>query len=98
MGHFVITFRLKADSTYDKRYDSFTDKIEEIAESNWRETSSFYAIYADGTAKEICDAIYYGSEFSEDTDTMIVIDLDNNEKATRGNIEYPHTLAKCLGF
>ncbi|MGH8379270.1 hypothetical protein [Pseudomonas sp.] len=98
MGHFVITFRFEYDDDYQDRYDSFTKKVREIATSQWEETSSFYAIEAPGTAESIRDMLYLKTKFSASKDQMLVIDLDNRVKATKGEIKYPNTLAACLGF
>jgi hypothetical protein len=98
MGHFVITFRIKSDDTYQDRYDSFTKKVNEIADKFWEETSSFYAISASGTAQSICDKLYFETDFIESWDQVLVIDLDRKEKALRGPDMYPNTLAACLGF
>jgi hypothetical protein len=98
MGHFVITFRIKSDDTYQDRYDSFTKKINELADKLWDETSSFYAVKAKGSAQSICDSLYFETDFVESRDLMLVVDLDKNEKAFRGPNEYPNTLEACLGF
>ena len=34
----------------------------------------------------------------ESKDQMVVIDLDNRVKAIKGDVKYPNTLEKCLGF
>lgn len=98
MGHFVITFRIKSIDEYQKRYESFTQKVHEIAKKKWEETSSFYAIEADGTAQEICDLLYFKTDFVEAWDQMVVIDLDRRQKAFRGPDMYEHSLGACLGF
>lgn len=98
MGHFVITFRIKSDETYQDRYESFTKKVREISEKFWEETSSFYAIKSTGTAQSVCDQLYFETDFTESKDQMLVIDLVKNEKALRGPDMYPNTLGACLGF
>ncbi|ORM49811.1 hypothetical protein B6D51_01330 [Pseudomonas chlororaphis subsp. chlororaphis] len=98
MGHFIITFRIKDTGSYQKRYDSFVEKVKEISTDRWEETSSFYAITATGTAQEICDTLYLRTDFVEAWDQMVVIDLDRKEKAFRGPDMYEHTLGACLGF
>ncbi|MDH4871992.1 hypothetical protein [Pseudomonas sp. BN515] len=99
MGHFIITFRIKNDAGYQSRYESFTKKVSELAtEGCWEETSSFYALRAKGTASSICSDLYLYTEFDSTKDKMVVIDLDNQEKATKGAIEYPATLEASLGF
>jgi hypothetical protein len=98
MGHFVITFRFESDSGYQKRYDSFVKRVDAIATKTWSETSSFYAIEATGTAESICEDLYLHTGFSVSGDQMLVIDLDKKQKATKGEIKYPHSLTACLGF
>lgn len=98
MGHFVITFRIKSDDDYNKRYASFTERVSKIASRKWEETSSFYAIETTGTAASICTDLYVSSDFNANKDLMVVIDLDRKEKAVKGTPEYPHTLEACLGF
>ena len=99
MANFIVTFRLKSDSTYAYRYESFVERIQHIApEWIWEETSSFYAFEAEGTAESICDDIYYNSSFNEATDSLVVIDLGKRKSFTRGVIESPARLKFCLGF
>lgn len=100
MGHFVITFRFKYDSTYDDRYDSFKKRMEEISQSFWKQTSSFYAIQAEGTAESICYDLYLHTNFMDAKDMMVVVDLDRKKKAYRGDDlkDELAKLEKCLGF
>ena len=99
MAHFIISFRIKSDDTYQERYDSFIQRIAEISkEGAWEETSSFYALEADGNAESVCQDLWLKSKFNAHLDVMLVIDVHNREKATKGEIKYPNTLARCLGF
>jgi len=101
MPHFVVTFRIASDATYQERYESFVDKAREIAGGGgycWEETTSFYAFKAAGTANSVCEALYFGTQFSPFKDTMVVIDLDNRQKAVKGYVQYPHTLDGAIGF
>jgi len=99
MANFILTFRLKADSTYASRYESFVERIHQIApEWVWEETSSFYAFEAEGTAESICDDLYFNSNFNESLDTMVVVDLGARKSFARGVIESPARLRFCLGF
>jgi hypothetical protein len=101
MAHFIISFRIKSDATYQDRYASFTSRVYEIgggSPSVWEETSSFFAIRADGTAASVCSDLYLKTDFDSTKDLMVVIDLDKREKATKGEIKYLSTLAACLGF
>lgn len=99
MAHFIVTFRIKSDSGYQSRYNSFVERVRKVSGlGSWDETSSFYAFEASGTASTICSDLYFNSEFNGDTDTLVVIDLDNRAKATRGVLNYPALLAAGLGF
>ncbi|WP_238911921.1 hypothetical protein [Achromobacter xylosoxidans] len=99
MAHFIVTFRLKNDSTYQDRYDSFVDKVKNIATlSPWDQTSSFFAFRADDTATGICSTLYLQTLFDATKDLMVVIDLDSKQKASKGKIEYPALLELGLGF
>jgi hypothetical protein len=101
MANFIVTFRIKADDDYQSRYDSFVAKAHELAGSpgsTWEETSSFLAFDAPGTAEEVCQKLYFGSDFNASKDVMLVIDLTRRQKASQGNIRYPNMLEACLGF
>lgn len=101
MAHFVVTFRISSDSTYQARYDSFMEKIYELAGgtgATWEETTSFLSFKATGTADSVCDSLYFGSEFNALKDMMVVIDLDARKKAVKGDVKYLGTLSDNLGF
>lgn len=101
MAHFIVTFRIGSNSTYQDRYDSFMGKIYELgggAGPTWDETTSFASFKAVGTAETICNELYYGSKFNAAWDIMVVIDLDAREKATKGEIKYLSILTSSLGF
>lgn len=99
MGNFVITFRFKSDATYQDRYDSFVKKVIEIGSTHpWSETSSFYAIEANETASSLCSRLYLETEFDASKDLMLIVDLKNRTKATKGDVEFPALLKAGLGF
>jgi hypothetical protein len=100
MSTFIITFRIAADNRYQSRYNSFVAAVADISAggSIWQETSSFYALVADGTARSVCDQIYFGSEFDASQDQMVVISLSDQEWASRGEVKYPYSLSASLGF
>jgi hypothetical protein len=101
MAHFIISFRIKSDSDYQNRYESFRRRVETISTGIggvWEETSSFYAIQARNTAQGLCNDLYLNTEFDPSKDIMLVIDVKNQEKATKGAIEYPNSLDSALGF
>lgn len=102
MAHFIVTFRIKNDSTYQDRYDSFVKKAKEFAKySPWDQTTSFLTFEANDktlSASSLCSRLYTESEFNSTKDVMVVIDLDNRKKATKGDIEYEALLSGGLGY
>lgn len=101
MAHFIVTFRIGSNSTYQERYDSFMEKVFELAGgvgATWDETTSFASFKASGTADSICSALYLGSKFNSAWDIMVVIDLDARQKATKGELKYLSLLTHSLGF
>lgn len=101
MAHFIVTFRIGSNSTYQARYDSFVSRIHELAGGTgktWEETTSFAAFKATGTAETVCNDLYLKTDFAEADDLMIVIDLDAKVKATKGKVKYASTLTSALGF
>ena len=100
MANFVITFRIAADNSYQSRYNSFIAAVADVSAgaSIWQETSSFYALVANGTAQTVCDQIYFGSEFDASKDQMVVVSLSDQEWASRGEVKYPYSLSASLGF
>lgn len=99
MAHFIVTFRFKEDAEYSKRYQTFVDRVREIADGyEWDETSSFFTFQALETAESLCSDLYLNAGFSAEKDLMVVIDLDNKTKATKGKLKYEPLLARGLGF
>lgn len=99
MANFILTFRFKSDSTYQDRYDSFVKKVVEIAATHpWAETSSFYALEANESADSLCSRLYLETEFDATKDLMLIVDIKNQTKATKGEIAYPSLLKAGLGF
>ena len=97
--HFIVTFRFKNDATYQDRYDSFIEQANQVATTvPWDQTTSFLAFEAKGTAETVCSDLYLKSAFDSTRDVMVVIDLDNKQKATRGEIEFDVLLLLGLGF
>lgn len=99
MNNFIVTFKIKSDATYQKRYDSFVDQIKEIAgHIQWDETTSFYCFQADASAEGLCQTLYIKSDFDATKDIMAVIDISNKKLATKGPLVYPGLLSLQLGF
>jgi hypothetical protein len=99
MAHFIITYRIKHDDTYQVRYDSFVKKLKDVSgQTFWNETSSFYAIEACTTAKELCRKLCADTGFECATDAVVVIDTSNGLMATSGAIRDLEMLKQCMGM
>jgi hypothetical protein len=99
MANFIVTFEFKSDDTRKARYDSFVKKINELtAHRHWDETTSFYCFELDTTADSLCSTLYIGSDFNATKDMMVVIDISNRQKATKGPLAWPTVLESYLGF
>lgn len=71
MASFIVTFKIKSDSNYQSRYDSFVKKINEISGySHWDETTSFYCFKADSTVEDVRFQLVIDSEFDPSRDTV----------------------------
>lgn len=99
MAHFLVSFRLASDSTYQERYDSVIERIDAIKTNGavWDETSSVSIFEANGTAASVCDDLYYQTKLNANKDQLVVIDTVAREVAQRG-CKYPHLLTGNLGF
>lgn len=98
MPHFLMSFRIKSDGTYQDRYDSLQEALGTIAtEIPWDETSSVCIFPATGTAQSVADHLYYKSKLVAPRDLILVVDLDNRTHAQFG-CEYPALLKAHLGF
>ena len=75
---FVISFEIKDDDTYDDRYKSLTKKIESLG-LYWDETTSFYAVRSEETAKSIGQTLFVDTEVNSSKDHLLVIDTQTNE-------------------
>ncbi|MNJ53289.1 hypothetical protein D3C77_486730 [compost metagenome] len=99
MANFIVTFEFKSDDTRKARYDSFVKKINALTEyKHWDETTSFYCFELNMTAEELCSSLYVGSDFNATKDIMVVIDVTNKQKASKGPLKYPSLLESYLGF
>lgn len=98
MPHFLVSFRIESNSTYQYRYDSLQEQIAAITSGvPWEETSSVYIFRAAGTAESVGHALYYKSKLVAPSDMLVVIDL-NNRKHVQYGCEYPNLLLSSLGF
>ena len=99
MNHFIITYRIKHDDSYQGRYDAFVRKIKGFSpDLFWNETSSFYALQSEATARDICQVLCNNTGFDCAKDSVVVIDTTNRDLATSGAIQDPARLKACIGF
>jgi hypothetical protein len=97
MSVFNISFRIKQQGDHAKRYESVVAAIRKEAKgSTWEETTSFFILESDKSSQELCNAIYFGSEFMTDWDKLLVVNLSIKFHATQGHIEYPNTLEQLM--
>lgn len=98
MAVFNISFRIKQEGDHAKRYESVVAAITAQAKkgSTWEETTSFFVLESDKSTDELCDAIYYKSDFMTDWDKLLVVNLSVKTHATKGHIEYPNTLNSLM--
>ena len=56
---FWISYKIHADSTYQKRYNDFISKIDDVSLSQWEnDTTSFHIIESDYTIDVIANHLY----------------------------------------
>jgi hypothetical protein len=98
MSHFVVSFRIDKDSTYQDRYDSLRDKVKEIATGTiWDETTSLYVFSAPGNSESVARSLYIGTKLDSSKDTLLVIDPHASTCHGYG-IAYPYVLAAAIGI
>jgi hypothetical protein len=99
MKHFIITYRIKHDDSYQGRYDAFIKRIKALSpDAFWNETSSFYALRTEESAQEICRSLCHDTGFDCTKDSVVVLDTSNHEMATSGAIQDLARLKACVGF
>lgn len=97
MPHFLLSFRIESDSTYQERYDSLQETLDGIAIGTpWKETSSVCIFSAAGTVEVVADHLYLKSKVAT-RDQLVVIDLDNRTHRQYG-CKNPALLKANLGF
>lgn len=99
MANFIVTFQIRSDESYAKRYGSFMRRVNEIARGVlWSETTSFLAFSADLSASELCAELVAGSEFDPGRDIIVALDALSLDKAAAGPIKSLNLLEACVGF
>jgi len=96
MSIFVISFRIKEDSTYQERYDSLVERIKKNATgSTWEETTSFFLIESTSSSSELCNDLYHNSKIIDSKDVLLVVNLSQKGYAQKG-APYPNTLDSLM--
>ena len=100
MAHFIVTFRIAEDETYQKRYDALVDAVATITDGKvWGETTSFFAFEErDKTVDEVAAYLQLIGDLRREKDIVVVIDLDTRRKVIIGKLEDERQLTKYLGF
>jgi hypothetical protein len=91
---YAISFEIKADSTYTKRYNSLMDQIRQTPGNAmiWAETTSFVLLRSSEKIDVLAHRLYYDSELLDSKDMLLVIDHTASACVARGPFEYPNTL------
>lgn len=94
MATHIVMFRLDYNSTYSDRWASVIKAIRAEADGNtWEEMTSIIVLKSTKSADELARNIYLYSDFDAATDKLLVVNSTNNTHATRGEFDYPATLA-----
>lgn len=96
MATFLVSFDLKYNDSYSKRYDSFMEQVK-AGGKWWADTTSFVAVETDEDIDTFCDRIYYSSDFNGTTDLYLVLDANAISGRVRGKI-VDQDLFKVLPF
>lgn len=97
MAKLAVSFRIDNSTgayTYGERYSSFMAELRKTG--IWEETTSFGLTTTSETAEQLCDRLYFKSHFDPSRDLMIVINVETGVGVTKGEVQYPHTLAGKL--
>jgi hypothetical protein len=92
MAVFAISFRIKQVGNYTERYASLSAIKAQAIGTTWEETTSFFVIKSSKDTNSLAGDLYTGSSMAT-TDKLLVVNLSIKDYATRGEIEYPNTLA-----
>lgn len=98
MATYIISFRILSDSTHADRWASVVDTIHGEAANGtvWEETTSLIILRSQKSPDALASSIYLGSSFSPSKDKLLVVDAHSGAYATRGEFDYPATLAGLL--
>lgn len=94
MATHIVSFRIAQDANATERWASTVARIKaESTDGSWDETTSLILIKSEKSAVDLASSIYFGSLLDASKDKLLVVDITRNAYATRGQIDYPATLA-----
>jgi hypothetical protein len=98
MATYIVSFRISDTGDYASRWRSVMEEIHAQAAGGtfWEETTALVILQSTKSAEDIASAIYFGSQFSQNSDTLLVVNAQNATFATRGKVDYPATLASLF--
>ncbi len=95
MSIYILSFEVKADATYAKRYRTLVEKVASLtAGSTWDETTSFIAFQSPWGLEELFEKLYYETDLLPQ-DKYLLIDVVSGKFLAR-HIKYPATLKAAL--
>ena len=95
MATHLISFRIQYDADHTDRWSSTIEAIRNEASDSvtWEETTSLIILRSSMSAEMLATSIYINSKFDVTKDKLLVVDATTGAYATRGQIDYPATLA-----
>ena len=95
MATHMISFRIQHDTEHTDRWSSTIEAIRNEASDGvtWEETTSLILLKSSKSAEVLAMSIYVNSKFDVTKDKLLVVDATTGTYATRGQIDYPATLA-----
>ena len=95
MATYAISFEIKSDSTYSKRYQSLMAQVHKCS-IVWTETTSFALVQTPESLEDLELRLFVQSEISHLRDKLLVINVTNIPGIFRGVNEMPATLARLM--
>ncbi|MFY0400792.1 hypothetical protein [Brevundimonas naejangsanensis] len=95
VGVYAVSFELKSDSDYSKRYDSLMEQLKLKGEM-WDETTSFALVETDESLDDFEHRLYFKSELLDSKDKLFVIDVTDRPCIARGPFVMPYTLKSIM--
>ena len=84
MSVFLVSFEIKYDSDYQRRYSSFTQQVQ--SGRYWADNTSFVVVETTETIDDFCTRIYVHSAFDGTKDRYMVLDANVKSGRIRGPV------------